>query len=338
MIDSVGDTLTISTKAPTSPPDAVDSMDTTDTMDTLDTMDTMECDDPSLLCDDSNLVMRSLKALKSRVLSLQGTAANLPLPSFHIYLEKKVPLQGGLGGGSANAATVLYGANRLLPPALRVGREVLKELSCDLGSDVTFFLEANEESGTALCEGRGEVIDGEGYSWGGCGEGGKRVEVFKLRGVGCSTPRIFGELGLEKGEEFSPRQFSPRQGGEGEGEGEDYGGNGGGSGGTFFEDGRGGKRRYENHLEGPVFKLETRIWELKQKMVESGAWDVVMMSGSGASIFAVGYKEGKGGEFVEMIRGGEYPKGCPNGVQYFDGKGIGKTGGEDGWYEKNVAI
>ena len=70
----------------------------------------------------------------------------------HIGLEKRIPVSGGLGGGSSNAAAVLAGLNRLY--GLRCSREELQELAAKLGSDVPFFL----SDGLALATGRGEVL------------------------------------------------------------------------------------------------------------------------------------------------------------------------------------
>lgn len=70
----------------------------------------------------------------------------------HIHLEKRIPVAGGLGGGSSNAAAVLVGLNRLYD--LGQPRETLYTLGAQLGSDVPFFL----SDGLAVATGRGEVL------------------------------------------------------------------------------------------------------------------------------------------------------------------------------------
>ena len=61
-------------------------------------------------------------------------------------------MEAGLGGGSGNAATVLWGMNEL---AGRVAsEEELREMGAELGSDVPFFF----SSGRAHCTGRGEKV------------------------------------------------------------------------------------------------------------------------------------------------------------------------------------
>jgi len=72
---------------------------------------------------------------------------------FKIKLEKNIPIQAGLGGGSGNAATAMHAFNVLLnyPASL----DQLRLWSGDIGSDITFFF----SSGTAYCTGRGEIVE-----------------------------------------------------------------------------------------------------------------------------------------------------------------------------------
>lgn len=71
---------------------------------------------------------------------------------FHVRVEKKIPVKAGLGGGSSNAATALWAANKLT--GKKFSTEYLKKWGADLGSDVPFFF----SGGTALCTGRGEKV------------------------------------------------------------------------------------------------------------------------------------------------------------------------------------
>jgi 4-diphosphocytidyl-2-C-methyl-D-erythritol kinase len=70
-----------------------------------------------------------------------------------IQLAKRIPVAGGLGGGSSNAAAVLLGVSRLY--GVDWPRETLCQLASRLGSDVPFFL----SDGLAMARGRGEVIE-----------------------------------------------------------------------------------------------------------------------------------------------------------------------------------
>src|SRR6516164_8218268 len=71
---------------------------------------------------------------------------------FDFVLHKRIPVGGGLGGGSSNAATVLLALPFLLRKPLPM--EKLMELGAGLGSDVPFFL----LGGTAIGLGRGTEL------------------------------------------------------------------------------------------------------------------------------------------------------------------------------------
>lgn len=74
-------------------------------------------------------------------------------PRVKIDLLKQIPIGGGLGGGSSDAANTLLGLNQLYGYPL--ASDILYELCVKLGMDVPFFLEPRP----ALCKGRGEVIE-----------------------------------------------------------------------------------------------------------------------------------------------------------------------------------
>ncbi|MEK6891671.1 MAG: 4-(cytidine 5'-diphospho)-2-C-methyl-D-erythritol kinase [Nanoarchaeota archaeon] len=69
-----------------------------------------------------------------------------------IHIEKNVPLEAGLGGGSSNAATTLLNLNKLW--GLKLKEKSLIELASQIGSDVPFFIGEN----AALVEGIGDKI------------------------------------------------------------------------------------------------------------------------------------------------------------------------------------
>jgi len=69
-----------------------------------------------------------------------------------ILIAKRIPVGGGLGGGSSNAATVLAGLNRLFGNAL--GPQRLRSIGASLGSDVPAFL----VGGPSIARGRGERL------------------------------------------------------------------------------------------------------------------------------------------------------------------------------------
>ena len=74
-------------------------------------------------------------------------------PPFRITIIKNIPSGAGLGGGSSNAAAVLYGLAHIYDNVDKQGR-LIYDLARSLGSDVSFFL----QGGAALMEGRGDRV------------------------------------------------------------------------------------------------------------------------------------------------------------------------------------
>jgi 4-diphosphocytidyl-2-C-methyl-D-erythritol kinase len=94
---------------------------------------------------EQNLCVRAARLLQSETRSRKGC---------EISLEKNLPVGGGLGGGSSDAATVLLVLNRLWGLALSRGR--LIQLGLRLGADVPFFIYGQN----AVGEGIGERLRG----------------------------------------------------------------------------------------------------------------------------------------------------------------------------------
>jgi 4-diphosphocytidyl-2-C-methyl-D-erythritol kinase len=116
-----------------------------------------------------NLITRALELLKSETNCQSG---------MQVELEKRIPIQAGLGGASSDAATALCAGNQIWN--LGLGKEKLYELAAELGSDVPFFI----TGGTAVCKGRGEIVQPMGILF------GYSVLIAKPP-VGFSTPKIF---------------------------------------------------------------------------------------------------------------------------------------------------
>jgi len=93
--------------------------------------------------DPNNLVVQAALAL-ARDAAIE--------PALRIDLHKNIPLGGGLGGGSSDAAACLIGLNRLWQ--LQYSRTQLASIAAQIGSDVSFFLYAP----VALCTGRGDIV------------------------------------------------------------------------------------------------------------------------------------------------------------------------------------
>ena len=126
----------------------------------------------SLPTDERNLAWRAAELMADHV----GRA-----PDVAITIEKSIPVEGGMAGGSADAAAVLVAINSLWE--LGVPRRDLHTLAARLGSDVPFAL----HGGTALGTGRGEelatVLARSTFHW-----------VLAFADGGLSTPAVFAEV------------------------------------------------------------------------------------------------------------------------------------------------
>ena len=137
--------------------------------------------DPSAVpLDDRNLAIRAAKVL---------AAATGYDGGVHLDVHKSVPVAGGMGGGSADAAAALVACNELWRTGLDHAR--LHELAARLGADVPFAL----MGGTAVGSGRGDVLTtalSRGrYEW-----------VLVLDDEGLSTPAVYRAFDLVVAEDL----------------------------------------------------------------------------------------------------------------------------------------
>ena len=93
---------------------------------------------------EENIIFRALSLFRTKTGFSKG---------IRIKVEKRIPIGGGLGGGSSNAASTLLALNNLTGGAL--SPDLLLEMGASLGSDIPFFL---YENAAALVTGRGEKI------------------------------------------------------------------------------------------------------------------------------------------------------------------------------------
>ncbi len=128
---------------------------------------------------ESDLIVRAAQALQEEAQSRGMTTTGVD-----IVIEKNIPMGGGLGGGSSDAATTLMALNHLWQTGL--SRAELMQLGLRLGADVPFFL----CGGNAFVEGIGEQLtplDTED-AW----------FVVVHPGVAVPTPLIFGAEDLTR--------------------------------------------------------------------------------------------------------------------------------------------
>lgn len=103
----------------------------------------IQCSNPIVPCDGRNTAYKAAELMLDRYLPGKGVG---------IRINKNIPVAAGLAGGSADAAEVLKGMNRLFELGLSGDR--LMEAGQKIGADVPFCI----KGGTALAEGFGEII------------------------------------------------------------------------------------------------------------------------------------------------------------------------------------
>lgn len=211
-----------------------------DTLDfALDTRDCLTCSDPTLPTDSSNLVLKAANLFRRK------TSLNFGL---RVHLDKNIPHQAGLGGGSGNAATTLWALNQLHNcPATP---DTLQQWAGEIGSDVAFFL----SSGTAYCTGRGEIVQSLPSL--------QRQTLWIVKPPqGTSTPAVYGKVNAaqlpQRDPELALKQFLA------------------------------GSPCYFNDLEEAAMSVTPELKTVHTHLISQGYSDV-LLSGSGSSFFLAG--------------------------------------------------
>jgi 4-diphosphocytidyl-2-C-methyl-D-erythritol kinase len=104
------------------------------------------CSDPHVPADQANLAVRAAKAYFAA--SDKGLGYGV-----RMYLEKKIPVAAGLGGGSSDAGTVLRGLNTVF--GNEFSEENLIALARSLGADVPFFVVDHD---AVIAQGIGDIM------------------------------------------------------------------------------------------------------------------------------------------------------------------------------------
>ena len=203
------------------------------------------CDDPGVPTDATNLIWRAAKALN-------------PDGGARISLVKRIPMGGGLGGGSSNAATALIGLNRLWQLGLSTMQ--LASIGAEIGSDVPFFL----EGGTAIGVGRGTDVEA-------IPDMGAPFMVLIAPGAHVSTAAAYADLNAENLTNTDLNRILRVCRSE--------------AGSPDFL-----RSALINDFEPTVFAKFPEIGRAKQRLTELGA-SRALMSGSGSSVFGIFDKE-----------------------------------------------
>lgn len=209
----------------------------------------LECDEPNVPTDIRNLVVKAANRIRDRYQVSKGA---------YIRIEKRIPMGGGLGGGSSNAAVALIGLTRLW--GLNASVEDLEPIAADLGADVPFFL----HGGTMIGEGLGTSLDQ-------IAEFGAENMIIVTPDVHVSTAAAYEALRAESLTNAEANRILRVCRSEAESP-------------DFLHS------ALRNDFETIVFAAFPEIGRAKQELVDLGARQV-LMSGSGSSVFAIFDKE-----------------------------------------------
>ena len=207
------------------------------------------CNHAAVPADASNLVVQAVAALRER---FSGTGG------YRIELAKRIPPQGGLGGGSSNAAVTLLALTQLWE--LPASREDLIEIAAALGADVPFFL----EGGCALASGIGTELTS-------LPDPHKQQMLVVTPAVTVSTATAYQSLkapALTTSEAASILAISRTQ--------------------ATFSDlkPRALCDHLENDFERVIFDIEPEIRRVKEALMQAGA-RCALLAGSGSSVFGI---------------------------------------------------
>ncbi len=184
-----------------------------------------------------------------------------------IHLQKYIPVAAGMAGGSADAATVLYGVNRMF--RLGLSQKELMERGVRIGADVPYCL----MRGTALSEGIGEVLTRLPAA------PACKVIIAKP-GISVSTKYVYGHLdaaGIKEHPDIDGMIEAIQEG--------------------SYE---GVVRRLGNILETVTQERHPVIGEIKELLTAHGA-DGALMSGSGPTVFGLFREEKKAREALRAL-------------------------------------
>ena len=201
----------------------------------------LNCSDPSLPSDENNLVVKAVRILEK----IKGNPIRVK-----INLEKRIPSQAGLGGGSSDAAATLISLNEMLK--LDFKYEQLVEMALQLGSDVPFFIKAKP----AIGKSRGEILEFVDF------EINKPILIVNP-GINISTKEAFQNIvPNETNIDLKPAFINGKP---------DF---------TFL------RKNITNDFENYVFSKYDEIKNIKETMYINGA-DFALMSGSGSTVYGI---------------------------------------------------
>ncbi|MBC7791777.1 MAG: 4-(cytidine 5'-diphospho)-2-C-methyl-D-erythritol kinase [Anaerolineae bacterium] len=174
--------------------------------------------------------------------------------TFAIEVDKRIPVGGGLGGGSADAGAVLRALNALRPEP--IPRDALLDLASKLGADVPFL---SSDAAMALAWGRGERMLALPPL-------PPRDVVLLTPPFGISTADAYSWIAAERGDSYRPLAGEFTLG--------------------MFRDWNSVLTIARNDFEPVVIRKHPRIRTLVSALHSVGA-SIAMLSGSGSTVFGI---------------------------------------------------
>lgn len=209
----------------------------------------LSCDDRQVPTDKSNLVLRAAVALRDRFGIKSGAK---------IALEKRIPVEGGLGGGSSNAAITLLALAHLWELPASVSE--LSEVAAGLGADVPFFF----YGGCALATGVGTTLSS-------LPDPPTVLLLVVAPNAKVSTSEAYARLGLTA--LTTPASDFILAVSRGTGDSKDF-------------DQWSVPGELVNDFERVIFDIEPEIARAKKALIQAGA-RAALLAGSGSSVFGI---------------------------------------------------
>lgn len=202
----------------------------------------LTCNEPNIPCDSRNIAYKAAKLFLDKTGIKTGIA---------IHVEKHIPSQAGLGGGSSDGAGVLYAMNALFGTNIDICD--MSKLGAKISADTAFFI----YGGTAFVQGIGEIINPIRLL--------PPIELVIAKGrSGISTPEAYKMIDeLSKPNHIDTCKLLKAI----------------------------DKGKFLNHCDccGNIFEQVTTVndvFDIKKRMIASGAENAVM-SGSGSAVFGI---------------------------------------------------
>ncbi|MDR0330780.1 MAG: 4-(cytidine 5'-diphospho)-2-C-methyl-D-erythritol kinase [Chitinispirillales bacterium] len=209
--------------------------------------DVIECGDPRVPCDASNICVKACNLVREKF-ARRGF--------LKISIDKRIPVMGGMAGGSANAAAALRALDKIW--GLGLTRDKFRELGRTLGMDVPFFF----DGGTAFDSESTGVLEPIDANL-------KLHMVLAVPGFGVSTKEAYESIDYARAAKNTALTDTMRHA-------------------LRAGDFDGAVKSMHNDFEIHVFERYPRLKEIRDGLLRAGC-PAACMSGSGSTIIGIAY-------------------------------------------------